>query len=269
MYNHLMLCRLIGVVIATCVAITALTSCSDTSTQQSLGTPVSLESAMSDPVATTTVDYANATVKPANPTDAVATMAAPVLSTATGSVAPAVGAPTLAFDLGNTGVDSGSLALSSQSGRLSSEQTAVLPAGDSAMHLGAGTEIEVADDADVTTRSGLGHLRIAGFTLLFSVHGGMRPSWTLPNNFHLDLERHRQMYVLNDSYLKLTWHNGFAVPPKDNQVKLTVNLYNGMTKVAGPLTKTAPVTNKVAIFAGHNTVQFNRVTISADFRDSK
>ncbi len=252
-----------------------LLGCSSGSTSSSTDTPVALTTTVADPGETTSADLSTATVKPADPTAGVMTMTAPILMPSDGAGLASAGTETaLEVDPGNTGTAAGTLPLTAQADGTvrGGTATAVLPEGDSAIALSPNTEFDLSDQPLVGALT-RGHvapvrLRVAYVRVMFSVR--RKPcAWTLPTSYRLDVVRVKNMYELKNSYLTLYWKGNHFTPPADGAAKLTVDLYNGMTKVAGPLVKSVPVVKDTATFTGSNTVPFNRVGITLDLRDKK
>jgi hypothetical protein len=247
-----------------------LLGCSTSSTTTETESAVALTTTVNDPVEATSTDLSTAAITPADPAAGVLTMTAPTLSPSDGAGLASMGTEAaLRVDPGNTGTAAGSLPLSTQAdGTLrGSRATAVLPEGDSAIALSPDTQLDLLDQP-VLSRARATRLRIASLNVLFSVH--RKPlRWTMPTMYRLDLTRRQNMCVLKDSYLTLYWRGAHFVAPADGTAMMTVDLYNGATKVAGPLTKRVTVIDGKATFTGANHVPFNRVAITLDLRDAK
>jgi len=236
---------------------------------------VALTTTVNEPTDTTATDIATAAVKPADPATAVVTLDTPTIVPSAGtSLIPSGTESQLQVDCGNTGVVTGSLPLDARSGAVEGSQQAVLPEGDNAIQLSPDTSFELDDSMMGSLADTRGHayprLRVSSMKVLFSAHRGHPCTWTLPSHYKLHMVRSRNhMYVLDNSYLDMSWSGKRAVPPSDGKVTITANLYNGTTKVAGPLVKTVTVQNDSAVFTGNNNVPFNRVGIVIDLRDKK
>lgn len=271
MYNFSPRCRLLGGILAIGLGALILPGCQDTS-QPTTGPSVAFVATAADPTTPTADDLAQAGAAPSNPADAVATMSAPELSTSSNAmVTPSGTESALLVDCGNTGTASGSLPLEDDAGRICGKKPAVLPKGDSAIYFSPGTSCDLDDLGDIAAFApGNRHaLRISSFKVLFSVHDSRPPTWTLPSSYIMNMRRHKNMFVLDDSFLQLRWNGIHSIPPKDNQVTITANLYNGTKKVAGPLIKTVTVQKDTALFTSDTNVDFNQATVTIDLRDVK
>jgi hypothetical protein len=269
--NHVALrCRLLGGILAAGMGALLLAGCHE-STLVPDGPTVSLTAAMADPGDPATTDLSQVAIQPANPEDATATLQAPVLTASDGAAITSAGTESsLVIDSGNTGLAAGSLPLRAADGRISGDSMAILPAGDSSIALSDNTWLDIDDPSALSVRGDSQRaLRLRTFKVLFTTHKGHPPTWTLPNTHQLHMTRVKRMYMLKGSFLVLRWNGKHAVPPQDGKVTITANLYNGDTKVAGPLVKTAMVQNNTAIFTGNTAVEFNRVGITIDLRDAK
>ncbi|HEY3379174.1 MAG TPA: hypothetical protein VGL77_16965 [Armatimonadota bacterium] len=262
-------CHLWGGILAIGLGGLALQGCNDVNTPTT-GPTMAVSATVADPAEPTADEYALAGAKPATLADAVAIMEAPVLSASDGAVVTPAGTESLLMvDCGDTGVTSGNLPLLQNSGRVEGNGHAMLPKGNNAISLSPGTCFDMDDKPELHGYGTNQLLRLSDFRVQFSVHEGRPPSWTMPSQHVLHIVRHRKMFVLNGSFLELRWNGRKSVPPMDNLVTITADLYNGTTKVAGPLKKTVPVYNNTALFTSSTNVEFNRVAISIDLRDAK
>lgn len=263
------LSRHIGGLLTIGLACLVMAGCQD-STQLPTSTPVSMTTEIAPPTEPTSTTLATASIRPANPMDAVASMDALTITAPDGMAVTSAGTESrLELDLGNQGASAGSLPLLAEANRVTSGEHALLPAGDNAFQLSPDTELDIDDLALPTARVSRQGVRISSLRVLFTVHAGRPPTWTLPSRFKLDLERRGRMHVLKGSYVTLIWGRSQCVPPLDNRARLTVDLYNGTTRVAGPLTKTVLVSEGKATFTGNSDVEFNRVALTLDLRDAK
>lgn len=269
--NHVALrCRLLGGILAVGLGIVLLAGCTESAVAP-VGPTVSLTAAMADPGDAAATDLSAIAVKPADPAEAVATLEAPVLSAADGAAVTSAGTESaLVIDNGNTGSVTGILPLREADGRISGDDIAAVPAGDSSIALSEGTVLDIDNPSALFTRGDASRtLRLSAFKVSFTTHKGHPPTWTLPTTHKLNMTRTKRMYQLRGSFLELRWNGKHAVPPADGKVTITANLYNGNTKVAGPLVKTATVVNNACTFTGNTAVEFNRVAITVDLRDQK
>lgn len=259
MSNITHLCRLLGGLLVLGLCCLAFNGCSD-QTQTPAAGLTDLTATLPSPAPATLDDYTRALVKPSIAADAVATMTMPDFSGTNGITLETDGnQDALDLDLGNNGMATGSLPLEAMNRGISGRGIAVLSAGDHALSLTHGSRLYTKG------------VRVTSLRVLFTVHAGKPPSWTLPTAFKLDLQRlrHSTLHILNGSYLTLKWQAATTVAPLDGQVTITANLFDGNQLVAGPLTKTVTVANNMATFTGDSTVPFNRVTLLIDLRDVK
>ena len=268
-------CRLLTGITLVGVGSVLFLGCNGGSNPPAQTAAVALTTSINEPTDATVTDIAAAAVKPADPTTAVVTLDTPTITPSAGtSLIPSGSEDLLQVDCGNTGAVTGSLPLENRSGTVAGSQQAVLPEGDNAIQLSPDTSFELDDSMMGSLAETRGHsyprLRVSSMKVLFSAHRGHPCTWTLPSHYKLHMVRSRNhMYVLDNSFLDMNWSGKRAVPPSDGNVTITANLYNGTTKVAGPLVKTVTVQNDNAVFAGNNNVPFNRVAIIIDLRDKK
>lgn len=250
----------------------AFMGCGDVTVAPNEQATLEVRTVIPTPTAPTAATYTEAAVVPAVQTPATDVTLNPIAIVAPQAQITATGAnPTLAVNIGNDETVEGTLPIvTTTTGGVEAGNIAVLPVGTSSIALGAGTQLNINQlfgQAAASRQATEGNLIVKKFTLLFDVNPGR--TWTLPSSFRLNLEKRENDYVLNGSYLTLSWGTAGSVAPLDRQARVTLELSNNGTQVFSG-TSNETITNNTATFESFLNRRFDAIdNLVIDLRNAK